>query len=66
MGTLHSSVQGAVDSWEDVMDGFGVAVFKFVLVIAEHFVVLYQKITHSARWSSPTTTSVLVSVSLLV
>lgn len=44
MGTLHSSVQGAGDSREDVMDGFGVAVFKFVLVVAEHFVVLHQKV----------------------
>lgn len=51
MGTLHSSVQGALDSWEDVMDGFGVAVFKLVLVVAEHMVVLYQSVTHSTRWS---------------
>lgn len=61
MGTLHSSVQVVGDSWEDIMDAFGVAVFKFVLVIAEHFVVLHQKITHSARWSS---TSLFVSIYL--
>lgn len=60
MGTLHSSVQRAVDSREDVMDAFGVAVFKFVLVISEHLVVLYQKIT-----SLLMTTSVFVSISML-
>lgn len=41
MGTLHSSVQVVGDSWENFRDLFGVALFKFVLVISEHTVVLY-------------------------
>lgn len=41
MGTLHGSVQVVGDSWENLRDGFRVAVCKFVLVIAIHAVALY-------------------------
>lgn len=51
LGTLYSSIQVVRDSREDFRDILGEAVLKFVFVIAEHLVVLYQRITTCDKWT---------------
>lgn len=49
LGTLHSSIQVVRDPRENFGDVLGEAVFKLVIVIAEHLVVLCRRITACSK-----------------